>query len=369
MIAAAIPLSELIDINPPTPRGLLASDEEVAIVPMASVSEQGFMRVLEYKSANEVSSGLSYFTDGDVLVAKITPCYENNKITRASVDRKHAFGSTEFHVLRPKGDEIDARYLTHFLRQDAIREQGVRRMTGSGGQRRIPKSFLEALEIPLPHVDEQRRLAAILDQAEALRSKRRQAVAKMEELQRVIFADIFGDPRTNSRRLPLERLGNLIKVSSGKGLVGSDQRGGIYPVYGGNGVNGWHDEFTAPAGTIVIGRVGAYCGVVHVTDRSSWITDNALVVKQLSTSVRPSYLAAALRYANLNQYAGKSAQPLVSGSRIYPVEIGFPSDEDQERYEVATQNLNAIQSRANTHLTSLNSLFVALQYRVFREGF
>ena len=210
-------LGDLAYFNPPTPKGLLASDTEVAIVPMAAVSEQGRMQVHEYRAAKAVSSGLSYFSSGDVLVAKITPCYENNKIAQALVDREHAFGSTEFHVLRPDKNKIDGRYITHFLRQDAVRQLGVRRMTGSGGQRRVPRSFLEELEIPLPPLDEQRRIAAILDQADALRRKRRQAVDHLNRLNQAIFLQMFGQSDDD-----VSVFDYIDEIQSGRNLVGVD---------------------------------------------------------------------------------------------------------------------------------------------------
>jgi type I restriction enzyme S subunit len=157
----------------------------------------------------------------------------------------------------------------------------------------------------------------------------------------------------------------LIKVSSGSGLIAADQKGGEYPVYGGNGVNGWHDDFTVPAGTIVIGRVGVYCGAVHVTDRSAWVTDNALVVS-LKRPVNPTYLAVALKIADLNQYAGRSAQPLVSGSRIYPIEILDPPIDKQNSYEAKIRQFEAVSADYAAAKSAQNCLFSALQHRAFR---
>lgn len=127
-----------------------------------------------------------------MLVAKITPCFENGKIAQASVSTKVAFGSTEFHVLRPIGNKIDRRYLLHFLRQPSVLQLGEQRMTGAGGQRRVPARLFDELEIPLPPIEEQRRIAAVLDAADALRAKRRQALAKLDTLTQAIFIDMFG---------------------------------------------------------------------------------------------------------------------------------------------------------------------------------
>src|SRR5699024_7006688 len=73
------------------------------------------------------------------------------------------------------------------------------------------------------------------------------------------------------------KLGNLISISSGEGLAKNKMRGGNIPVYGGNGITGYHIEENVNKETIVIGRVGYYCGSVHVTPASAWITDNAFI--------------------------------------------------------------------------------------------
>jgi type I restriction enzyme S subunit len=211
-------LAEVVNFNPTPPSGLVASSEEVAFVPMAAVSELGSMKVQEHRRGSEITPGLSYFQNSDVLVAKITPCYENNKITVANIDRSHGFGSTEFHVLRPNASALDSHYLSYFLRQDTVRSLGTRRMTGSAGQRRVPKAFLEQLEILLPPLDEQRRIAAILDQADALRRKRRSAANAMARLRLAVFFERFGAPEANPRNLPILEFGSLICSGPTNGL-------------------------------------------------------------------------------------------------------------------------------------------------------
>lgn len=229
----------------------------------------------------------------------------------------------------------------------------------------VDKRHLENLLIPRYPLDEQKRIAAILDQADELRRKRQRAIDRLNQLGQAIFHEMFGDPKTNPHGFPTIPLGELIKVSSGSGLIASDQKGGDFPVYGGNGINGWHDDFTVPAGTIVIGRVGVYCGAVHVTDHPAWVTDNALVVS-LKQPVNSTYLAAALKVANLNQYAGRSAQPLVSGSRIYPIEILNPPFEKQDHFQSKIREIEALTSRHCGALAATEKLFSALQHRAFQ---
>src|SRR5205823_5142697 len=102
-----------------------------------------------------VRSGYTAFRDGDVIMAKITPCMENGKaaIVRNTTNSL-GFGSTEFHVLRPNGVAL-AEYLFYFIRQESFRAAAEAEMTGSVGQRRVPAAFLQAAELPLPPLAEQ----------------------------------------------------------------------------------------------------------------------------------------------------------------------------------------------------------------------
>ncbi len=217
-MTSSVPTEKLVDIadlNPPLAASLSDGDD-VSFMPMAAVDADSVTAVdRETRLYSEVSKGFTPFLDGDVLVAKITPCFENGKIAQVRLSRRYGFGSTEFHVVRPRSDRADARYLVHFLRQDRIRKQGESRMTGSAGQRRVPENFLAGLTIPLPPLPEQRRIAEILDKADALRAKRRAVLAQLDTLTQSIFLDMFGDPATNPKRWPKASLEELFEIARG----------------------------------------------------------------------------------------------------------------------------------------------------------
>jgi type I restriction enzyme S subunit len=137
-----------------------------------------------------------------VLVAKITPCFENGKVAHAKIPRLLGFGSTEFHVVHARPSHVDARYLFHYLRQHSIRRAGERSMTGSAGQKRVPTRFLSSLSLPLPTLVEQRRIAEVLDRADELRAKRRSAITHLDTLTHSIFLDMFGDAKRDDRSWP-----------------------------------------------------------------------------------------------------------------------------------------------------------------------
>ncbi len=107
---------------------------------------------------SKVRKGYTAFTDGDVIMAKITPCMENGKAAVArDLENGLGFGSTEFHVIRSNGAVLPD-YVYYFIRQQSFRKSAESEMTGSVGQKRVPVEFLQNTEIPLPPLSEQKRL-------------------------------------------------------------------------------------------------------------------------------------------------------------------------------------------------------------------
>ena len=221
-------LEEVCEINPRTPKSI-NDDTPVSFLPMSAVSEDGYVAFEEPRTYREVKKGYTYFERGDVLVAKITPCFENGKAaSTGTIQNQLGFGSTEFHVLRPSSD-LDPKYAFYLLWSERFRTIGEKGMTGSAGQKRVPADLLRRLEIPLPPLDEQKRIAAILDKADQLRQKRRQAIALLDSLTQSIFLEMFGDPVTNPKGWPIGRIGDLLE-STNYGTSGKAGARGTLPI-------------------------------------------------------------------------------------------------------------------------------------------
>ena len=141
----------------------LSPDTEVSFVPMEAVGEYGGLDLSLAKNLGDVAAGYTYFRDGDVVVAKITPCFENGKGSLAEgLVNGIAFGTTELHVMRC-GPGLDKNFAFYLTLGNAFRKLGEAEMYGAGGQKRVPESFVANLEHPLPPVREQRAIAAFLD--------------------------------------------------------------------------------------------------------------------------------------------------------------------------------------------------------------
>ncbi|EPP5334528.1 restriction endonuclease subunit S [Vibrio harveyi] len=205
-----VKLTEVAEVNPRCPKDI-DEDQIVSFVAMASASEEGVLLGEEPKILKDTKKGFTYFERGDVLLAKITPCFENGKSLRPyQIKHKVGFGSTEFHVVRADLEKLDPTYLFYLLWSDAFRFLGTNAMAGAAGQKRVGTPFLKQLEIPLPPLEEQKRIAAILDKADVIRQKRKQAIDLADEFLRSVFLDMFGDPVTNPKGWEVKTFGSVI---------------------------------------------------------------------------------------------------------------------------------------------------------------
>ena len=128
------------------------------------------------------------------------------------------------------------------------------------------------------------------------------------------------------------KLGNIMKLKSGECIrIRSLSDDSKYPVYGGNGINGSYNDYNVEAETLIIGRVGFYCGSIHKTNSKAWVTDNALIVTYNKSLFYVDYLKYALKYLNLSSTSNSTAQPVVSGKGIYPLLIPIPPLVEQQR--------------------------------------
>ena len=128
------------------------------------------------------------------------------------------------------------------------------------------------------------------------------------------------------------KLGNIMKLKSGECIrIRSLNDDSKYPVYGGNGINGSYNDYNVEAETLIIGRVGFYCGSIHKTNSKAWVTDNALIVTYNKSLFYVDYLKYALKYLNLSSTSNSTAQPVVSGKGIYPLLIPIPPLVEQQR--------------------------------------
>lgn len=188
-------------VNPASDRLLtLNPDAEVTFLPMEAVGEYGGLNLETTKLLSDIGSGYTEFQDGDVIVAKITPCFENGKGALASgLTNGVAFGTTELHVLRT-GSRLNNKFLFYLTISSVYRKTGEAEMYGAGGQKRVPPEFNKNFPLLLPPLEEQCDIAGFLDcetaRLDALVGKKRELIGKLREKRAALIS------RTVSRGLP-----------------------------------------------------------------------------------------------------------------------------------------------------------------------
>lgn len=145
------------------------------------------------------------------------------------------------------------------------------------------------------------------------------------------------------------RLGEIIRISSGDGLSSRNMVKGDIPVFGGNGITGYHNKANVYKETIVIGRVGYYCGSVHVTPSQAWITDNAFITQYTEKYIDRDYLVLMLRFMNLGRSNNATDQPVVSGKKIYPRLFPLPPLAEQRRIVAKLEELLPLCQQLASH--------------------
>ncbi len=168
-------------------------DDMVSFVPMEAISETGELTIQE-KLYKDVKDGFTYFRNGDVVLAKITPCYENGKAgVMKGLKNDFGFGTTEFMVLRPS-NKIIANYLYYIIFSDKFRKMGEVEMRGTAGQKRVTSSFVKNYEFTLPNIETQEKIVKELNRKTELfdlaLSKVEKSVETLQEFKSSLISNV-----------------------------------------------------------------------------------------------------------------------------------------------------------------------------------
>lgn len=263
------------------------------------------------KGENSIGSGSAYhFSDKHILYGRLRPYL--NKIALPSFTGRC---STELIPIKPN-DLVLREYLAFILRSEKSISYAMNTYIGARMPRTDLKAFSE-FELPLPPLTVQEEIVAEIESYQRIIDGARQVVENYKPMIKI-------DPAWEN-----VKLGEIIKLASGKFLPAFARIDGEFNVYGGNGVTGTHNEYFIENPTIVIGRVGEYCGASYITSPKSWVTDNALMVTDFLTEINMDYLMIMLNQLDLHQYAKVGGQPSISQGTVYERFIPLPKLEIQ----------------------------------------
>ena len=183
-------LEDHTELNP-NKKELLNFNGNVSFLPMSNVSENGKIDLSINRNIDDVRKGFTFFKDNDVIVAKITPCFENGKGAPVfGLLNGVGFGSTEFHVLRPK-NTVNTVWLYHVTMLSKFRLEGEKKMTGSGGQRRITKDFINNFKLNIPPLYLQNEFADFVVQVDKSQLAIQKSLEELETLKKSLMQEYF----------------------------------------------------------------------------------------------------------------------------------------------------------------------------------
>lgn len=187
-------LGDICELNP---RKSEVKDFEgdVSFVPMAVISDTDmYFSVQEQKPLKEVYTGYTYFRDDDVLLAKVTPCFENGKSGLAkNLENGIGFGSSEFFVLRANPDRVLPEYIYYIINSNRFISEGTPQMTGTGGLRRLTKDFVLNYPVSLPPLDEQRKIVNQTEEEIAIVEQNKRLIEIFEKKIGDKISEVWGE--------------------------------------------------------------------------------------------------------------------------------------------------------------------------------
>ncbi len=315
------------------------------------------------------------FNAGDVLYGKLRPYL--NKVTFAD---RPGVCTTEIVPIKPN-EAVHGRYLFHWLRHPAFLTYVTEVSHGVNMPRLGTDAGRDAPFVLAPKAEQKRvadKLDTVLTRVDAVNTRLARVAPLLKRFRQSVLAAATSGRLTEDwrldRRLPAPKaheLGTIIRVSSGQGLTAKQMvsSGGI-PVFGGNGITGYHDQANTVEPTLLIGRVGYYCGSVHLTPPIAWVTDNALIVRHDPKIVQKNYLFFALQAIDLRQNDSSTAQPVISGQKIYGLLVVLPHFDEQteivrrvETLFAFADRLEARRAQAQTAATRLTPALLAKAFR------
>ncbi len=230
-------IGDICEINPPKSQlAELPPDTSVSFVPMADLNEHRItFQPSEEKRLSEVSAGYTYFEENDILLAKVTPCFENGKAGIArSLQNGIGFGSSEFYVLRPTS-QVLPEWIYFCVTHPLFRDAAIAKMTGTGGLQRVPKSYIVNFQIPLPPLPVQKKIVAeiegyqkVIDGAHAVIENYHPhipihpdwPIVSLEEICEIMRGKFSYRPRNEPRfyggKYPFIQTGDIVRANGGK---------------------------------------------------------------------------------------------------------------------------------------------------------
>ncbi len=354
--------------------GELADVEREIVLPDAIRTDDAYVglediesnsgRICTYKAAKDANlkSSKFRFHRNHILYGKLRPY-----LNKVALPKQDGICSTDILPIKPKDNVADRLFLAYLMRSHYFSKTATERSSGANLPR-ISPSEIQKIKIPSPPLAIQIEFSKMMSQAESALEKRREAIRLLDDFLKSTFLSMFGDPILNTKGLRTEKASDLFVLSSGKFNPTKNLDDGYpYPTYGGNGITGFSKEYLIDFQTVVIGRVGAYCGCVHLTRGQSWITDNAIYIREYNKEkLNVIFLYWLFQFLNLRRFAGYSGQPKITQEPIQRLKLPLPALTEQQCFVRIVQDAEQLQKKMKSSETELQNLFNCLMQKAFK---
>ena len=246
-------------------------------------------------------------------------------------------------VLRIKNnEELLSKFLYIYLLFIYKRGDTLSMQRATTGIHNIEFDKYLSIKIPCISLSEQQRIVSRLDSAFAHIDELKANAEKQLSEARTLFQKALTKAMEPKEGWEEFIFSEIIKLQSGDYLSSKDYVNGEYPVYGGNGITGYHNQYNKNGNIIVVGRVGALCGNVHYIDNPIWLTDNGFeVIVKKNIDINMKFLCCYLEYMDLGKYARQTAQPVISNSSLKEIPLYIPPLTEQQRIVSRLDSLSA----------------------------
>ncbi|MCK9337082.1 MAG: restriction endonuclease subunit S [Arcobacteraceae bacterium] len=328
-------------------------DEQMPYIGLEHI-EEAKLRLNDIGKSDDVASNKFRFQAGDTLFGKLRPYFR--KVVKPNFD---GICSTDIWVINPQKG-IDKDFIFYFFANKELVDISY---SASGGTRmpRADWDFLSQTVWNIPPLEEQKAIAEVLSSLDDKIDLLHRQNQTLESLAQTLFRQWFIEEA--KEEWEEGTVGDIAILKSGKSRPKEESEINNIPIYGGNGILGFTNQHNIDGETIIIGRVGAYCGSLYMENKPIWVSDNALIAKP-KNALYSKYLFYLLKENELNSMAEGSSHPLLTQEPIKSIQIFVPPElkliEFNEQvntwYEKTNENKKQIKTLENLRDTLLPKL-------------
>lgn len=298
----------------------LATEKDVPYVGLEHILPEN-PKIAEYGRSSDVISTKNMFNAGDTLFGKLRPYLK--KVALADLS---GVCSTDIIPIRAN-QKVDPLLLYYLLSSPKIIAKAVESSAGNV-MPRASWSDLADIEIAIPPLPEQKKIAEILSGIDSLANRLSTLYQKRQEFLRSLSLSLLGLRHCHSKfHYHPVSLGNCITLSRGVDITKTCMVPGPYPVISSSGVSGWHNSFTHETEGVVVGRKGSI-GNVHYAETAHWVHDTSLGISDYKGNNK-RYIYHLLKNLDLANFGTASGSPSLNRNDVHPIAVNLPSHADQ----------------------------------------